>query len=128
MSSLLQIGSVGFSLDEPVFQLVLAAVLGLFLGLEREWSEKPAGIRTFSLTSLLGAVFTLVADSVAYGELLVAVGGLLVISQSVLIGVRGLQPPGTQSQVDSLSLTTGVSLLVSYGIGILVAKIGRAHV
>jgi len=121
MSSLLQIGSVGFSLDEPVFQLVLAAVLGLFLGLEREWSEKPAGIRTFSLTSLLGAVFTLVADSVAYGELLVAVGGLLVISQSVLIGVRGLQPPGTQSQVDSLSLTTGVSLLVSYGIGILVA-------
>ena len=121
MSSLLQIGSVGFSLDEPVFQLVLAAVLGLFLGLEREWSEKPAGIRTFSLTSLLGAVFTLVADSVAYGELLVSVGGLLVISQSVLIGVRGLQPPGTQSQVDSLSLTTGVSLLVSYGIGILVA-------
>ena len=122
MSSLLQTGSVvGLSVDEPVFQLALAAALGLFLGLEREWSEKPAGIRTFSLTSLLGAVFTIVSGSIDYGGLLIAVGAVLVISQGVLIGVRGLQTIGVDPQVESLSLTTGVSLVVCYGIGILVA-------
>ena len=122
MSSLLQTGSVvGLSVDEPVFQLALAAALGLFLGLEREWSEKPAGIRTFSLTSLLGAVFTIVSGSIDYGGLLIAVGAVLVISQGVLIGVRGLQTTGVDPQVESLSLTTGVSLVVCYGIGILVA-------
>ncbi len=122
MSSLLQTGSVvGLSVDEPVFQLALAAALGLFLGLEREWSEKPAGIRTFSLTSLLGAVFTIVSGSIDYGGLLIAVGAVLVISQGVLIGVRGLQTTGVDPQVESLSLTTGVSLVVCYGIGVLVA-------
>jgi len=109
----------GLSVDEPVIQLAIAAVLGLFLGLEREWSEKPAGIRTFSLTCLLGAVFTIVADTIPYGVFLIGVGGLFVVSQALLIGVQGLIPSHPS---ESLSLTTSVSLLVSYGVGILVAS------
>jgi len=119
-AAMLQTGTFfGFSFEQPVIQLAVAAVLGLFLGLEREWSEKPAGIRTFSLTCLLGAVFTIVAQSTEYGTLLVGIGGLLVISQGVLIGIQGLQ---ATSETASLSLTTAVSLLVSYGVGILVAS------
>ena len=59
----LQTGELGTTplLSNSVVRLALAALLGLFLGLEREWSEKTAGIRTFSLTSLVAAVFTLVA-------------------------------------------------------------------
>lgn len=106
----------GLSFDEPVIQLAMAAVLGLFLGLEREWSEKPAGIRTFSLTCLLGAVFTIIAQTAQYGEVLIGIGGLFVIVQGVLLGVQGLQAGGTAS----LSLTTAVSLLVTYGVGIFV--------
>jgi uncharacterized membrane protein YhiD involved in acid resistance len=45
--------------DTDVVRLTLAAALGMFLGLERKWPHKPAGIRTFSLPSLVGAVFTL---------------------------------------------------------------------
>ena len=119
-AAMLQTGTFfGFSFEQPVIQLAVAAVLGLFLGLEREWSEKPAGIRTFSLTCLLGAVFTIVAQSTEYATLLVGIGGLLVISQGVLIGIQGLQ---ATSETASLSLTTAVSLLVSYGVGILVAS------
>lgn len=118
--ALLQTGTFfGVSFDQPVIRLAMAAALGLFLGLEREWSDKPAGIRTFSLTSLLGAVFTIVAIETPYGTLLLAVGGLFVISQALLVGVLGLLPDRSP---DSLSLTTAVSLFVSYGIGVLVAS------
>lgn len=39
-----------------VFQLLLAAVLGGLIGLEREHQRKEAGLRTYSLVSL-GAAF-----------------------------------------------------------------------
>jgi len=83
----------------------------MFLGLEREWSQKTAGIRTFALISLLGAVF-IVLDH----EALLVVGGVLVIVQGLVLAADGL--------IDSeqgLSLTTSVSMLVAYGIGALVA-------
>jgi uncharacterized membrane protein (DUF4010 family) len=105
-------------LSVPAIQLVLAAALGLSLGLEREWSDKSAGVRTFSLISLVGALFTLVARQTAFGRTLLAVGGGLVLVQSTLLAVRGLVPGGSR---ESLSLTTGVSMLVAYGVGILVA-------
>ncbi|PSQ08361.1 MgtC/SapB transporter [Halobacteriales archaeon QS_6_71_20] len=101
----------------PVVRLALAATLGLFLGLEREWSEKAAGIRTFSLTSLAGGVFTLLAGHETLGEGLLVVGGVLVVVQGTLLAVRGLRAGGEAS----LSLTTSVSLLAAYGVGALVA-------
>lgn len=100
------------SFDAPVVRLVLAGSLGLFLGLEREWSDKAAGIRTFSLISLLAAVFTVVDR-----ELLLVVGGLLVVLQGFLLAVRGLL-----EAEGGLSLTTSVSMLVAYGVGALVAR------
>jgi uncharacterized membrane protein (DUF4010 family) len=100
-------------LESEVAQVVLAGALGLFLGLEREWSHKSAGIRTFSLTSLLGAVFTIVDV-----ESLVVVGGALVIVQGVLVAVQAM----LDDDIDGLSLTTSVSLLVAYGVGVLVAS------
>jgi uncharacterized membrane protein (DUF4010 family) len=110
----LQLGSE--PLASPVVRLVLAAALGLFLGLEREWSQKSAGVRTFSLIALLGALFTILAGEVPYGTPLVIVGGVLVIAQGVLLAVRGLV-----DDRDGLSLTTSVSMLVAYGTGAMVA-------
>lgn len=45
--------------NEIIFKLVLATVLGLFIGLEREMHKKPAGLRTHSLVSLGACLFTL---------------------------------------------------------------------
>ncbi len=100
-------------LDNEVVRIALAGALGLFLGLEREWSHKPAGIRTFTLISLLGAVFTLLDE-----EVLLFLGGLLVIVQGILLAVQGL----TDEEEEGLSLTTSVSMLVSFGVGALVMQ------
>ena len=102
-------------LDSHVVRIVLAGALGLFLGLEREWSHKPAGIRTLTLISLLGAVFTLVEHDV-----LLLLGGLLVIVQGIMLGVRGLM--ADQEEEEGLSLTTSVSMLVAFGVGVLVME------
>lgn len=99
-------------IDTTVVRVALAGALGLFLGLEREWSQKPAGIRTFSLISLLGAVFTVLDRDV-----LLLLGGLLVIVQGVLLAVEGLA-----DDEEGLSLTTSVSMLVAYGVGSLAAS------
>ncbi|MFC6732878.1 MULTISPECIES: MgtC/SapB family protein [unclassified Haladaptatus] len=105
-----QIGAA--PLDSTVVRIALAGALGMFLGLEREWSQKSAGIRTFSLISLLAAVFTILDR-----ELLLVVGGLLIIVQGVLLAVQGLR-----DEDKGLSLTTSTSMLVAYGVGSLVAS------
>jgi uncharacterized membrane protein (DUF4010 family) len=99
------------SVSPTVTKLVLAAALGLFLGLEREWSQKSAGIRTFSLITLSATLF-----AVLDRPLLLALGGLLVVVQGLLMATRGLLYDDR-----GLSLTTSVSMLVAYGVGILVA-------
>jgi uncharacterized membrane protein (DUF4010 family) len=105
-------------LSEPVVRLIIAGALGLFLGLEREWSEKSAGVRTFSLISLSGATATLLAERVDAGGSLLAVGALLVLMMGGLLAVRGLR----ESEEDAaLSLTTTVSMFVTYGVGALTA-------
>lgn len=110
MTTLAQLGLT--PLGGEVLRIVLAAALGMFLGLEREWSQKSAGIRTFALVSLLGAVFTLVES-----EILLVIGGLLVIVQGVLLAAEGFRDAD-----EGLSLTTSVSMLVAYGVGALVMQ------
>ncbi|AHF99310.1 magnesium transporter accessory protein [Halostagnicola larsenii XH-48] len=106
-------------LDETVVRIALAGALGLFLGLEREWSKRSAGIRTFSLISLLAAVFTILVLETDIGEGILVLGGLLVIVQGVLLAVKGLMDDDDDDA--RLSLTTSVSMLVAYGVGSLVA-------
>jgi putative Mg2+ transporter-C (MgtC) family protein len=50
--------------DEALLRLSLAAVLGGFIGIERELRERQAGLRTHLLVSLGSALFTIVS---AYG-------------------------------------------------------------
>jgi uncharacterized membrane protein (DUF4010 family) len=100
-------------LEEDVAKIVIATLLGMFLGLEREWSQKSAGIRTFALISLLAAVFTIIDH-----EGLLLVGGLLIIAHAVLLAVQSF----IEDEIDGLSLTTSVSMLVAYSIGALVAN------
>src|SRR6266498_2133147 len=46
---------------EPLGRLGLAALLGALLGLEREWHNRSAGLRTNTLIALGSAVFTLMS-------------------------------------------------------------------
>ena len=116
--SALQSTVVEAPLSEPVVRLIVAGALGLFLGLEREWSEKSAGVRTFSLISLSGATATLLEERTGAGAELLAVGALLVVMFGGLLAVRGLREDETDA---ALSLTTTVSMFVAYGVGALTA-------
>ncbi len=100
--------------SEEIISLSIAVLLGMFLGLEREWSQKAAGIRTFALISLLGAILTII-DEVN----LLLVGGLLIIAISILLAVQSFLEEEDET---GLSLTTSVSMFVAYGVGILVAQ------
>ena len=44
-----------------VFRLVLAAVIGALLGIEREHTKKPAGLRTHMLVALGSCLFTILS-------------------------------------------------------------------
>ncbi|GGJ16461.1 hypothetical protein GCM10008995_27910 [Halobellus salinus] len=113
-----QIGPEMVPVNADVFNLFIAGALGMLLGLEREWSNKAAGIRTFTLTSLVGVAAATLGEAV-----LLALGGLLVLGQGLLLGARGLvyDARGEDTNDDyGLALTTSTSLLVAYVVGILV--------
>ncbi|MBB6646891.1 MgtC/SapB family protein [Halobellus ruber] len=115
---MIQIVPEALPVNADVFNLFVAGALGMLLGLEREWSNKSAGIRTFTLTSLVGVAAATLGQTV-----LMALGGLLVLGQGLLLGARGLVYDARGEDVDDdygLALTTSTSLLVAYIVGILV--------
>jgi uncharacterized membrane protein (DUF4010 family) len=95
-----------------VTKIAVAAALGLLLGTEREWSKKPAGMRTFTIISTLGAVTVITGESA-----LVLLGASLVVIQGGVFAVRGLL-----REDETYLLTTSVSMVLAYTIGVLAAK------
>ena len=118
---------MGF-LDNPqvqiLFKLLLAAILGGLVGLEREYKRKEAGLRTYSLVSLGAALFTIISFEVS--NLYLAKNGVTfdpsrIVGQIVLgigflgaglIIFRGFHIEG---------LTTAAGLWVVAAIGVAVA-------
>lgn len=99
------------TLDVAV-KLAIAIGMGLLVGLEREWSHKDVGVRTFAITTLLGTLSALVSLQLA---LLCTVGVFLLLAFM----------NGRTLLVDrSLEMTTSAALLVSYVLGVLV---GQGH-
>lgn len=45
---------------EIIFQLILAAILGGLIGLDREYKKRGAGFRTYSLVCLGATLFTII--------------------------------------------------------------------
>ena len=99
-------------------RLALALAIGLLIGLERGWEYRQlpeggrvAGIRTFGLISLAGAV-AIQLDSFAHELILPA----------ALIGIAFLMGLGfwRESQIQNdVSATTGIAALVAFGLGAL---------
>lgn len=95
-----------------VMKIVFATALGLLLGVEREWSEKPAGLRTFTIITTVGTVLTIVEEPV-----LLVLGATLVVVQGTVFALRGL----VEGEENYL-LTTSSSMVLAYGVGVLVGK------
>lgn len=92
---------------ETLARLIMALGVGLFVGLEREWSNKEAGLRTFGFCALFCGIGGLLGPD--YGLVCIALLGVLVTIlnwQSLKINHRA-------------ELTTSASLLVTGLAGIL---------
>jgi putative Mg2+ transporter-C (MgtC) family protein len=49
-------------------RFLVAAVLGALIGIEREWRNRPAGLRTHMLTALAAAVFTVLTAEILHAD------------------------------------------------------------
>jgi putative Mg2+ transporter-C (MgtC) family protein len=47
---------------EMLVRVLVAAVLGLVIGAQREWKGKPAGVRTLTLISIGSALFSVISE------------------------------------------------------------------
>lgn len=93
--------------------LALATAIGLLMGLERERRPSArAGVRTFGLTGLLGALSALLAEYLATPIFTVA-GFVLVAAMIIAANIRQPEPddPGT---------TSVIAMLVCYSLGAMV--------
>jgi uncharacterized membrane protein (DUF4010 family) len=101
-----------FPAVEIAVKAALALALGMLVGLEREWSNKDIGVRTFSMTALLGLLGALL------GPPLLVLSGVAVLILIVFANLRGLQV------ARKLEATTSVALAIIFLLGVLV---GQGH-
>lgn len=91
--------------------LAVATGLGLLVGMQREWKDSgTAGIRTFTLITLLGALLSALGENIAPWAMaagLLGVAALLVIANLAKI----------KNGETHLGLTTEVAALLMYGVG-----------
>ena len=93
--------------------MAVALAIGLLVGVERQWSRKDFGVRTFSLTALLGALTAMMSLPV------MLMGMLATILLPALLNVRDII---TSRSVEG---TTSTALLVTFVLG---ALAGLGHV
>ncbi|MGE0119065.1 MAG: MgtC/SapB family protein [Dongiaceae bacterium] len=103
-------------------RLAAAMAAGMILGLEREWRQKPAGLRTHMLVSLAAAAFTILAFELFHASLEIAPdskGDPIRVIEGVIAGVAFLGA-GTiiQGRGDVKGLTTGASIWLSGATGL----------
>src|ERR1700740_1157958 len=110
--------------SDVVWRLVVAALLGACLGVERSIAGKHAGMRTYALVSMGSALFVLVGTMSAY--LLAGFPGINPgqISSSIVVGIgfigaglaalRGEPPQLTPAS--GIWVASGVGMAVGFGL------------
>ena len=109
----MQTESTHFPVSPIALRMAVAIGIGMLVGMEREWSNKDVGIRTFALVALLGMLASLVSPNAAIAGL---IGVFLLVAAM-----------NTRSILDdrSLEVTTSAALMVNYLLGVLV---GLGHI
>ena len=108
------------SMLDITLKLLLAIALGGIIGLEREASQKPAGLRTHILISVSAAMMMILSQLVLAGKE-PAGGDMLRVAAAVITGM-GFIGAGTiiQSQGMVHGLTTASTLWTVAGLGLVI--------
>ncbi len=102
----------------PVIQFLVSVGLGLIIGLQRQWADAPlGGIRTFSLTALLGTVCGLLSRE--FGVWVVAAGFVGIIA-TLTVGNLARKGEGDEEAGGDTGMSTEVGLLLTFGVGLMV--------
>jgi uncharacterized membrane protein (DUF4010 family) len=109
----MQLDTTRFTATPVALKMAVAVGIGMLAGMEREWSNKDVGVRTFAIVSLLGMVASLIGQNVAIAAL---IGVLLLIAA---MNARSIVSDR------SLEITTSAALIVNYLLGVLV---GLGHI
>ena len=109
-------------LEIIALRLVLACLLGGLIGVEREFKNRPAGLRTHILTSLAAALFTIMAIelslSLANDDRNIQADPIRII-EAVTAGVAFLAAGTIITKHNGVSgLTTGAGMWLAGAIGI----------
>lgn len=95
------------------FRVVVAVVLGGFVGWEREWHGKEAGVRTYAAVALGACVFALISTHVTGGN------NPHVIAAGVVTGIGFLGAGVIMREGGSvLGLTTAATLWATASVGL----------
>jgi putative Mg2+ transporter-C (MgtC) family protein len=105
---------MGFVLTTTVVRLIVAAVLGAIIGLERELRHKPAGLRTNMFICFGAAMFTVMSDQLAGGF----GGDHTRVTAQIIPGI-GFIGAGSilHSRGSVTGLTSAATLFVAAGVG-----------
>lgn len=93
-------------------KLAIAIGIGMAIGLEREWSQKDLGTRTFTIVSVAGTLSILATPPIAY----VSFAGILLIV--VLTSLRNVH------EGKPVETTTSAAVILTFVLGVLV---GQGH-
>ena len=99
-----------FPLAEIALKAAVAIATGMLVGIEREWSQKDIGVRTFALTALLGLLSSLTSEPL----MLASAGAVLLVV--AFLNIRKAQTAG------KLEATTSIALMLVFVMGVLVGS------
>ncbi len=101
-------------------RLVISAILGGLIGVEREMHDKPAGFRTHVLICMGATIFTLISVSIAGSS---ALGGVDIsrIAAGVVTGIGFLAAGSvfvSKDKVKGLTTAADIWVLAAIGMGV----------
>jgi putative Mg2+ transporter-C (MgtC) family protein len=101
-----------------ILRLVIALLLGAFIGVERFWVHKEAGIKTHALVSMGSALFVIISEIIV--QKYSGISGLnpIMMASNIIIGIGFLGAGSIIFQNSRLrGLTTAGGLWLTAGIG-----------
>lgn len=106
-----------YFLNYPVgpiaLKIAVTVGIGMLIGMERKWSHKEAGVRTFSIVALLGTLSATISFDIVVASM---VGVFLLVTA---MNIRSMRKD------EALEITTSAALMVNYILGVL---IGLGHI
>lgn len=126
-------------LETIAMRMVVALLLGAAIGVEREWRNRSAGLRTHMLTALAAAVFTILTAEIFHSDVFqtgefradpirvieAVTAGVAFLAAGAIIrgngGVRGLTTGAGMWLAGSIGVAAGLG---QFAIGALAAALG----